>query len=410
MADIPKLELPPESAEDLYEGAPCGYMSTLPDGKVVRVNRTFLQWTGYRADELVGHRRFYDLLPPGGRIYYETHYAPLLQMQDRAREIALELICADRRRLPVLINATLSRDTQGQPQLIRIVIFDATARRSYEQELVRERRRAEQATEEKARFISMVSHEIRSPLSAIIAVRQMLEKTGLSPRQEQLVRMLKSSSENLLGLVNNVLDLGRVESGHDVLELHGFDLRGLVGASFETMRASAELKGIAMELTITGEVPQTVVADALKINQVLTNLLSNALKFTERGGVRVLVHCELAALDSVAVTFRVADTGIGIAPDRLSDIFEEYAQATPDVRTRYGGTGLGLAISSRLVKLHGGELTVESAPGVGSTFSFTLQLKRLDAGCQHALTLPEPGDLSKDLGRSETTAQGANSP
>jgi signal transduction histidine kinase len=325
---------------------------------------------------LVG-RRFYDLLPPAGRIYYETHYAPLLQMQDRAREIAMELVCADRRRLPVLINATLSRDTQGQPQAIRIVVFDATARRTYEQELLRERRRAEQATEEKARFIAMVSHEIRSPLSAIIAVRQMLEKTDLSPRQEQLVRMLRSSAESLLGLVNNVLDLGKLESGHEVLEPHGFDLRGLVEASFEAMRARAELKGIAMELAISGEVPQAVFGDALKINQVLTNLLGNALKFTERGLVRVMVHCEPTAVDSVAVTFRVADTGIGIAPDRLARIFEEYAQAAPEVRTRYGGTGLGLAISSRLVKLHGGQITVQSEPGRGSTFSFTLHLKRL---------------------------------
>ena len=130
MAGSSELELPPESAEDLYENAPCGYMSTLPGGLVVRANRTFFHWTGYRADEVVGHRRFYDLLPPAGRIYYETHYAPLLQMQGRVREIALELVCADLRRLPVLVNATLLRDTNGQPQVIRIVLFDATTRRT----------------------------------------------------------------------------------------------------------------------------------------------------------------------------------------------------------------------------------------------------------------------------------------
>jgi signal transduction histidine kinase len=205
----------------------------------------------------------------------------------------------------------------------------------------------------------------------------MLEKTALSPRQEQLVRMLKSSSENLLGLVNNVLDLGRLESGHEVLELHAFDPQALVAASFEGMRARAELKGIALEQRITGEVPQSVVGDALKINQVLTNLLSNALKFTEHGAVRLLVHCEPTGGQSVAITFSVCDTGIGIPSDRLSNIFEEYAQGA-DVRTRYGGTGLGLAISNRLVKLHGGELSVESELGRGSTFRFTLHLKCKD--------------------------------
>ena len=375
MADSSELELPAESAEDLYENAPCGYMSTLHGGLIVRANRTFFLWSGYSPDQILGHRRFTDLLPPAGRIYYETHYAPLLMMQGKVREIALELICADLSRLPVLINAALSRDAQGRPQLIRITLFNATARRQYEQELLRERRRAEQAAEEKARFIAMVSHEIRSPLSAIVAVRQMLEKTDLSPRQQQLVRMLKSSSEGLLELVNNVLDRGRFESGHEVLELHEFDLRVLVESSFEAMRARAELRGIALEQAISGEVPQCVVGDALKINQVLTNLLSNALKFTEHGAVRLSVHCEPTGAESVAITFSVSDTGIGIASDRLSSIFEEYAQEA-HVRSRYGGTGLGLAISRGLVKLHGGELSVQSELGRGSTFRFTLQLKR----------------------------------
>jgi len=376
--DPSEPKVPVETAEDLYENVPCGYMSTLPGGLIVRANLTFCLWTGYRSDQVVGHRRFSDLLPPSGRIYYETHYLPLLLMQGSVREIALEIICADLSRLPVLINAALARDAQGQPQLIRITVFNATARRQYEQELLRERRRAEQAMEDKARFIAMVSHEIRSPLSAIVAVRQMLEKTALSPRQDQLVGMLKSSSESLLRLVNNVLDLGKFESGNELLELHDFDLRALVGASLEAMRARAELKGIALGQIITGEVPQSMVGDAQKINQVLTNLLSNALKFTERGEVRLSVHCEPTGAESVAITFSVSDTGIGIASDRLASIFEEYAQGA-DVRSRYGGTGLGLAISSGLVKLHGGELTVQSEVGRGSTFRFTLHMKCRDS-------------------------------
>jgi len=371
-------KVPVETAEDLYENAPCGYMSTLPGGLIVRANRTFFLWTGYQSDQVVGHRRFADLLPPSGRIYHETHYAPLLLMQGSVREIALEIICADLSRLPVLVNAILARDAQGQPQLIHITVFNATARRQYEQELLRERRHAEQATEEKARFIAMVSHEIRSPLSAIVAVRHMLEKTALSPRQGQLVGMLKSSSESLLRLVNNVLDLGKFESGRELLELHDFDLRALVGASLEAMRARAELKGIALEQIISKEVPECVVGDAQKIHQVLTNLLSNALKFTERGAVRLSVHCEPTGAESAAITFSVSDTGMGIASDRLASIFEEYAQGA-DVRSRHGGTGLGLAISSGLVRLHGGELTVQSEVDRGSTFRFTLHMKCHDS-------------------------------
>ncbi|MEX2621187.1 MAG: SpoIIE family protein phosphatase [Egibacteraceae bacterium] len=145
--------VPAENAEDLYEHAPCGYLSTLPDGTIIRVNETLLAWTGYRRDELVGRRRFVDLLTVGGRIYHETHYAPLLTMQDHAREIALDLVCADGRQLPVLVNAALVRDADGAPHVIRTSVLDATHRRAYEQELLRARERA-QASELRARELA----------------------------------------------------------------------------------------------------------------------------------------------------------------------------------------------------------------------------------------------------------------
>lgn len=129
----------------LYDRAPCGYLSTTPDGVVVRVNETFLTWTGYRREDLVGRRRFVDLLPVGGRIYHETHYAPTLHMQGTAREIALEIVCADERRLPVLVNSVLERDPDGTPLVIRTAVFDATERRRYEQEVLAAKRRAEES-------------------------------------------------------------------------------------------------------------------------------------------------------------------------------------------------------------------------------------------------------------------------
>lgn len=142
---VPERLVPEDNAEDLYEHAPCGYLSTSPDGTIIRVNETLLTLTGFRREELVGCRRFTDLLTPGGRIYHETHYAPLLTMQGSVREIALDLACADGRRLPVLVNSILVRDTDGEPHVIRTSVFDATFRRSYEQELLRARQRAEDA-------------------------------------------------------------------------------------------------------------------------------------------------------------------------------------------------------------------------------------------------------------------------
>ncbi|MDP1818768.1 MAG: SpoIIE family protein phosphatase [Acidimicrobiales bacterium] len=142
-----------DDAEELYQRAPCGYLSTSPDGRIIRVNDTFLGWTGYGRDELVGRRHFSELLSAGGRIYHETHYLPTLQMQGAAREIALEIVCEDGDRLPVLVNSVLERDDAGSPRVIRTAVFSATARREYEQELLRERQRAEQS-EAKARLVA----------------------------------------------------------------------------------------------------------------------------------------------------------------------------------------------------------------------------------------------------------------
>jgi len=149
-AEIAQLE---QSVEDLYEHAPCGYLSTLPDGTVIRANATFLAMTGYRADELVAVRRFQDLLTAGGRIYHETHYAPLLRMQGTVREIAVDIVCAGGRRLPALVNSVLKRDAAGEPLLVRTTVFDATDRREYERELLRARTRAEES-EARARVLA----------------------------------------------------------------------------------------------------------------------------------------------------------------------------------------------------------------------------------------------------------------
>ena len=145
--------LPEEDLEDLYENAPCGYLSTLPDGTIVKANTTFLSWTGYRRGDLVGNRRFPDLLTAGGRIFHETHYAPLLRMQGTVRGVAVEVVCADGERLPVLIDSVVKTDANGDPLLVRTAVFDATDRREYEKELVRERQRAEES-EARARVLA----------------------------------------------------------------------------------------------------------------------------------------------------------------------------------------------------------------------------------------------------------------
>jgi PAS domain S-box-containing protein len=363
-----------ESAEELYDGAPCGYLSTRPDGTILRVNQTFLTWTGFERADLVGRKRFQELLSPGGRIYHETHYAPLLRMQGSVREIAVEVVRADGRRLPALINSVLQHDEAGQPRVVRTTVFDATDRKEYERELLRARQKAEQADKVKAGFISMISHEIRTPLSAIMGIGHLLESTELSPSQQKYVRILRSSSEALMSLVNDILDFSKIESGTLTVEERPFDVRELVYGIVYAQQVKAHEKGVALDIEVDERIPGTLLGDPVKIGQVLTNLIGNAVKFTQKGEVRLLLAAEKVEEEKVSVRFAVSDTGIGIAADRLARIFDDYTQASYDIGLKYGGTGLGLGISRKLVELHGSKLGVESEAGRGSTFFFVLRL------------------------------------
>jgi PAS domain S-box-containing protein len=373
--DPPLPNLIEESAEDLYEHAPCGYVSALPDGTIVKVNQTFLDWTGHGREDLVGRRRFQDLLTAGGRIFHETHYAPLLRMQGAVREIAVDVVCADGGRLPVLINSVLKRDGDGKPLLVRTTVFNATDRKEYERELLRERQRAEQAARTKADFIAMVSHEIRTPLNAILGVGQLLAGTELSEKQQKYVRILRSSSEGLLALINDILDFSKIEAGKTAVEERSLDPRELIHQIVDHLRVKAEEKNLSLAVQVDERVPAAVLGDPIKIGQVVTNLLSNAIKFTAQGSVTVELQVRERLPDSVAIEFRIADTGIGIAADRLPHVFDEFTQASYDIGLKYGGTGLGLAISKKLVELHGSRLAVQSELGLGSTFSFVLRLR-----------------------------------
>ncbi|HEX5719523.1 MAG TPA: ATP-binding protein [Thermoanaerobaculia bacterium] len=373
--DVPPPDLIDESAEDLYDNAPCGYISALPDGTILKVNQTFLDWTGHRREDLVGRKRFQDLLTAGGRIFHETHYAPLLRMQGTVREIAVDIIRADGVRLPALINSVLKKDEDGNPLLTRTTVFNATDRKEYERELVRERQKAEQAAKARADFISMMSHEIRTPLSAILGVGHLLESTELSAQQQKLARILRSSSESLLALINDILDFSKIESGTVSLEERSLDLRQLIHQIVDSLQVKADEKGLSIGVHIDERVPDTVLGDPVKIGQIVTNLLSNAIKFTAQGSVTVTLEVRELLSDAVSIDFRIADTGIGIAADRLPHVFDDFMQANYDIGLKYGGTGLGLPISKKLVELHGSRITVESELGRGTTFAFGLRLR-----------------------------------
>ena len=362
-----------EDLAELYEDSPAGYVSTLTDGTIVRINRTFSALVGFDADALAG-RRFQDLLSLPGRIYYETHLGPLLAMQGTLNEIALDIPCRDGRTLHALVSATQKRGPGGEALLNRFTVFNASDRRRYEQQLLESRRLAEARAAEKTELLAMLSHDIRTPLSAIMAVGAILERSQLEQGPRDAVRMLNSSASALLNLVNGILETSRLEAGAPALHVVPFDVRALVRDLATNLQPLAQSKGIGLRVAIDERLPHRVSADAVKFGQVLGNLLGNALKFTHQGEVAVEVAMTEASPTEVTVRTRVVDSGIGIAEEALPRIFEEYEQADAAITPRYGGTGLGLAISRKLLRTLGSELQVRSALGRGSEFWFDLEM------------------------------------
>jgi PAS domain S-box-containing protein len=363
-----------DTAEDLYEHAPCGYLSTLPDGTIFRVNQAFVEWTGTTREALLSGATFQRLLSIGSRIYYETHLAPLLRMQGFVDQIALELSRTDGRTLPVLVNARQRQNADGTAVDNRITVFDATDRRRYEQELLLARRKAERIAKDRADLLGMLSHDIRNPLNALMGTVQLLERSELAAPQRRLVGVLKSSSEHMLALLDHVLELSRAESSSFALVETPFSLRDVITDVVNTFETPARGKNLDLRASVPESLPQAMIGDPLAIRQVLTNLVGNAVKFTPRGRVEVTAVVKELGTDGVTVTLAVADTGIGIAPGAVGRIFDEFVQAGRDTAERFGGSGLGLFITRRLLELFGSRMNVTSVPGEGSRFSFDLRL------------------------------------
>src|SRR6187455_393036 len=347
-----------------------------PSGIISDVNKQMEALTGCTRDELIG--------APFKSYFTDPERAEaaikLVLSQKKVTDYELTACALDGKQTVVSYNATTFYDRDRTLQGVLAVSRDVTERKLVEAELQQAKAMAETASLAKSDFLASMSHEIRTPMNAIVGIADLLAKTPLSPEQDKYVQIFRRAGDNLLNLVNDILDLSKVEAEQLELERTGFSLRDLLDKVMEMLADRAEEKGLALACEIAPNVPNDLVGDPTRLRQVLLNLLGNAIKFTESGEVALRVAPDADSSARGALRFTISDTGIGIPGEKLGAVFERFTQADSSTTRRFGGSGLGLTISKRLVELMGGRIWAESTIDKGSTFSFTVPFEIRPAG------------------------------
>jgi PAS domain S-box-containing protein len=362
-------------------------MTTNPSGIITDVNKQMEALTGCTRDELIG--------APFKGYFTDPERADaaikLVLSEKKVTDYELTACALDGTKTVVSYNATTFYDRGRTLQGVFAAARDVTEGKRVEEELKQAKAAAESASRTKSDFLASMSHEIRTPMNAIIGIADLLAKTPLTHEQDKYVQIFRRAGDNLLDLINDILDLSKVEASQLELEQTGFSLNDVLEKVTEMVAARATEKGLILECEIAPNVPVDLIGDPTRLQQVLLNLLGNAVKFTEFGGVSLRVRRDGDSSVPTALRFTISDSGIGIPNEKLDQVFERFSQADSSTTRKFGGSGLGLTISKRLVELMGGRIWVESRLGEGSVFSFAVPFEIWAEAARRA-AVPSGGD------------------
>ena len=358
-------------------------MTTDPSGIITDVNKQMEALTGCTRDELIGAPFKGYFTDP------ERAEAAIKRVLSEKSVTDYELTARarDGKQTVVSYNATTFYDRNRTLQGVFAAARDVTERKRVEAELQQAKAAAESASRTKSDFLASMSHEIRTPMNAIMGIADLLAKTSLTSEQDKYVQIFRRAGDNLLNLINDILDLSKVEASQLELERTGFSLSDHLEKVMEMVARRAHEKGLSMVYEIEPNVPNDLVGDPTRLRQVLLNLLGNAVKFTQSGEVTLRVALDGNPSVPTALRFTVSDTGIGIPRAKLGQVFERFTQADSSTTRRFGGSGLGLTISKRLVELMGGRIFAESEVGKGSVFAFAVPFE-IWAPISRPITVP----------------------
>jgi two-component system, sensor histidine kinase and response regulator len=368
-----KLRLSEERYRAVLERIEDGYfeIDLSRKGRYEYVNDAFCRTTGYSRDELIGqsYEKFFD--PETVELLFKN-YHQVYRTGEPLKSLEYSLIAKDGSKRFVEESVSLRKEASGAVVGFMGIRRDVTARRLVAQELAAAKESAEAANMAKSEFLANMSHEIRTPMNGIIGMTELALDTELTPYQTECLSTVRASAESLLTILNDILDFSKIESRKLDLEQVPFSLDTVIEQTVKPLAVRAHQKELEFITDIPPEIHTSLVGDPVRVRQVLTNLLVNAIKFTEHGYVMLTVREESIRDRRVVLRFSIADTGIGIPRDKQDTIFEAFSQADGSTTRRFGGTGLGLAISSTLVRMMGGHIVVHSTPNQGSTFEFIL--------------------------------------